>query len=279
MKTQCFSKYFDNTISYNHLCYHNPDWHEVLPQIHDAFEIIFVIKGDLIYTTGKNTYAVSDNSIILTRPGDYHMLNLNNCNTYERYNIIFDTKMVMESCLSKLPESVDIIVPKNPAFFLALFEKFDLYCRVFESEELSRIISILVEEVFFSIVHIAASHDDTVSNSTFPSNPILVKVTQYIEKHISENFTTESICNELYISKSYLLKLFNTHMQMSPKKYILSRRMIRAQSFLRSGEKPTEIFSSCGFSDYSSFFRSYKNFFGYSPSEEIHTQKIRKIDH
>ena len=279
MKTQCFSKYFDNTISYNHLCYHNPDWHEVLPQIHDAFEIIFVIKGDLIYTTGKNTYAVSDNSIILTRPGDYHMLNLNNCNVYERYNIIFDEKIVMESCMKRLPKELDIIVPKNPDLFLFLFKKFDFYCRIFSGDELSRIISNLVEEVFFNITHIADTPNDNLSGTAYPSNPILGKITEYIEKHISENFSVEALCNELYISKSYLLKLFNTHMQMSPKKYILSRRMIRAQSFLRSGEKPTEIFSSCGFSDYSSFFRSYKSFFGYSPSEEIHTQKIRKIDH
>ncbi len=279
MKTERYSKYFDSKISYNHLCYYEPDWEEIIPQIHDAFEIIFVIKGNLTYSTSKKTYAVSDNSIIFTRPGDYHMLNLNNCSVYERYDIIFDEKTVMESLMKRVPEDLDIIIPKNPDFFLSLFKKFDFYCKIFSGDELSRIISNLVEEVFFNIVHTAENPEDNLRTIAFQTNPILEKVVEYIETHISESFSVESMCRELYISKSYLLKLFNTHMQMSPKKYVLSRQMIRAQNLLRSGIKPTEVFADCGFSEYSAFYRSYKSFFGYCPSEEVHTEKIRRIDH
>ncbi|MBQ4527352.1 MAG: helix-turn-helix transcriptional regulator [Clostridia bacterium] len=279
METKSYSKYFDSKISYNHLCYYNPDWHEVIPQIHDGFEIIFVTKGNLRYITNKKTYDVSENSIILTRPGDYHMLNLHNRDIYERYNIIFDEKIVMNSVMKKLPPETDIIIPKNSDFFLSLFEKFDLYCRSFEGEELSKIISHLVEEVFFNIVHISKNPDNNIRTMTVAANPILDSVTEYIEKHIAENFTVESMCNELYISKSYLLKLFNSHIQIPPKQYIVSRRMIHAQNLLRLGNKPTEVLSLCGFTDYSAFYRNYKTFFGYSPSEEVHMKKIRRIEY
>ena len=279
MKVERYSKYFDNHISYNHLCYINPDWHEVLPQIHDGFEIIFVIKGKLIYSTNKRTYPIKENSIIITRPGDYHMLNLENHEVYERYDIIFDEKIIMDSALSKLPGNIDIISLKNPDMFLSLFKKFDFYCHTFSGDELSRLVSHLVEEVFFNIVYISGSTNETILNTSALSNPILEKVTEYIENNISLGFTVESVCNELYVSKSYLLKLFNSHMQMSPKKYILSRRMIRAQNLLRLGHKPTQIPPLCGFSEYSSFYRSYKSFFGYPPSEESDTPKIGEISY
>ena len=35
------------------------------------------------------------------------------------------------------------------------------------------------------------------------------------------------------------------------------------------GAKPTEIYTKCGFSDYSAFYRAYKNQFGYPPSENV----------
>lgn len=279
MKAEGFSRYFDNRISYNHLRYIHPDWNEVIPQIHNAFEILFVIKGSLIYTTNKRTYYVSENSIILTRSGAYHRLNLNDCDTYERYNILFDESIIMPSCLAKLPEELDILVPKNPAFFLSLFQKFDFYCEVFTDAELSRLISNLVEEIFFNIVHLSANPENHIYNTAFSAPPLLVAVTEYIEKNISAAFSVESLCREFYISKSYLLKLFRDHLHLSPQQYMLSRRMIRAQNLLRSGKKPTELFTACGFSDYSTFYRSYKRFWGYAPSDEIHTQKMHKIDH
>ena len=34
---------------------------------------------------------------------------------------------------------------------------------------------------------------------------------------------------------------------------------------IESGEKPTEIFAECGFSNYPSFFRAYRAFYGFSP--------------
>jgi methylphosphotriester-DNA--protein-cysteine methyltransferase len=39
------------------------------------------------------------------------------------------------------------------------------------------------------------------------------------------------------------------------------------RELLRQGKKPTEVFSSCGYQDYSTFYRAYLQFFGYSPKE------------
>ncbi|MBE7034478.1 MAG: helix-turn-helix domain-containing protein, partial [Ruminococcaceae bacterium] len=70
--------------------------------------------------------------------------------------------------------------------------------------------------------------------------------------------------------------LFSEHLEITPKKYINTKRLILAQKKIRQGEKPTQIYPKCGFSEYSTFWREYKNYFGYSPSEEADREIVLK---
>ena len=88
----------------------------------------------------------------------------------------------------------------------------------------------------------------------------------------------ELICNELFITKSYLNKLFNLYLKMSPGKYIASKRLSAAQKEIRAGVNPTEVFAKVGFGEYSTFYRSYRAYFGYPPSEEKGRVVVRNID-
>ena len=79
------------------------------------------------------------------------------------------------------------------------------------------------------------------------------------------------------MSKSHLHHLFSEHLMVTPQKYILSKKLTIAQRELRLGRKPTDVYTDCGFADYTTFFRAYKKFFGHSPSTEINMDIIRKI--
>ena len=103
------------------------------------------------------------------------------------------------------------------------------------------------------------------------------KAIEYIEKNITQNFTLETLCNQLYINKSHLHRLFLKHLQITPKKYITSKRLEFAQKLLRRGAKPIDVYLYCGFSEYSTFFRDYKKHFGYSPSQEADKKIKREI--
>jgi AraC-like DNA-binding protein len=78
----------------------------------------------------------------------------------------------------------------------------------------------------------------------------------------------DEICNELFITKSHLHHLFMKHLNITPKKYITSKRLAMAQREISFGAKPTDVYVKCGFSDYSTFYRAYKNQFGRPPSEK-----------
>jgi AraC-like DNA-binding protein len=85
----------------------------------------------------------------------------------------------------------------------------------------------------------------------------------------------DEICNELFITKSHLHHLFMEQMGVSPKKYVMEKRLELAHRELTLGAKATEIYAACGFADYSSFFRAYKKHFGHSPAQTPKTDCVR----
>ena len=93
-----------------------------------------------------------------------------------------------------------------------------------------------------------------------------------ILKYIDENLTTirsmEEICRALYISRSHLYNAFNEALNISPMQYLRRRRLHHAHDLLRSGERPTNLYTECGFRDYSTFYRAYIKYYGHSPNKK-----------
>ena len=56
------------------------------------------------------------------------------------------------------------------------------------------------------------------------------------------------------------------------------KRLSKAQKRINAGEKPTVIYTECGFSDYGTFFRNYTSYFGYTPSQKDEIATERKIE-
>jgi len=49
--------------------------------------------------------------------------------------------------------------------------------------------------------------------------------------------------------------------------YVRTQKCILAKNLIDNGQLPTAVYTSCGFKDYSSFYRAYIKVFGRKPSE------------
>ena len=49
--------------------------------------------------------------------------------------------------------------------------------------------------------------------------------------------------------------------------FVRIRKCIMANSLMEKGEKPTKIYSQCGFKDYTTFYRTYKKLYQKEPSK------------
>lgn len=265
-----FTAHYSEDIMYSHMHFANAGAYGVSTHTHEICEFLFFEKGDAQYTVEGKTYSLSKYNLIITRPGDRHSLVLKKDTPYKRYDVLFDEKILFTDIDSVIPRDVDVINFDGNTLVIQLFKKMNYYCEHFEGEELRRILFNLLEEIFYNI-KISERVED------FSENQYVRKALEYIDKNLTGDIDINTMCSALYISKSHLHKLFIKHMQISPKKYILSKRLSLAQRALRSGAKPSEVFSQCGFSDYSTFYRDYKKHFKISPSNEINRNVTHEI--
>lgn len=98
-------------------------------------------------------------------------------------------------------------------------------------------------------------------------NPLVYRAAEYIDENLLSLTGVDEVCSKLFVTKSHLYHLFNEYLNISPKKYIMHKKLTFAKREIYLGKKATEVCVKCGFSDYSAFYRAYKKHFGCSPTE------------
>lgn len=261
MNSVDFGVFLSQALIYRHRLSHlvNENHCIIATHTHEWCELLLLESGGVIYTVDGRTYHTEKNALLLTRPGSVHSIEIRE-QEYQRYDILFDDTKLPCPMGTLLSKDTDLISLNGNRHILQLFQKMDFYCKHLEGEQLERILLHLVEEILCNIA--------IADKQTHIEDPFMKQVLKYIESHLTEQVDLDAICNAFFISKSHLHKQFVKHMQVSPKKYIITRRLILAQHAIRMGEKPTVACSNCGFADYSSFYREYKKYFGIAPSEE-----------
>lgn len=97
----------------------------------------------------------------------------------------------------------------------------------------------------------------------------IANITTYIDANIAENLSLDSLAKEFGISKFYFSHLFKAHTGLSVFKYIKLKRLALAKEYYESGKQLTEAATKAGFSDYTAFYKAYRNEYGSSPSKHI----------
>ncbi|MBQ8371493.1 MAG: helix-turn-helix transcriptional regulator [Clostridia bacterium] len=231
--------------------------------IHDTWELLFFLRGNVTYHVEGKSYKLFRGDMVLSRPFVFHHIEPNDGTAYERFNIVFDGKLIPKGIRRLISTETDVFgFGDNPRIY-ELFDKMEDYAKHFEGEELLRILGHLIEEVIYNIV---ISEGQTRGQTI--SNPLVSRALAYIDENLSTVKSIEEISNSLYITKSYLHHLFDANLGVSPKHYITTKRLLLAQKMIRRGKRATEVAPLVGFDDYATFFRNYKRHFGYSPSEE-----------
>ena len=275
MERRVISDFSDGQIIYNHLVIGEPDAEEFNLHNHDVWEIIFLKYGNVSGVVGTKTYKLHKNSLIIFRPYIQHGITITGAGDYERYDIVFDENVLAPDICKKIPRGLEVINFSANRYIADLFGKLDYYYKNFKGEDYKIIIANTIEEL---ILNLSITPDDSYNSGLRELNPIVQRALDYIDETYTQPVTVADICNNLYVTKSHLHHLFMEHLGISPKKYINTRRLTRAQRIIRMGERPSDVYTSCGFSDYATFFRNYKAYFGHTPKEEKDIEIERTIN-
>jgi len=105
---------------------------------------------------------------------------------------------------------------------------------------------------------------------------LLDKVTSYIESHYAERITVSDLSRKFYVSDSSISHLFKEKMGISLYHYVTQRRLISAKNLIAEGTALEQVGSRVGFSDYSTFYRAFKQEYGISPRQYRNMQENSK---
>ena len=93
------------------------------------------------------------------------------------------------------------------------------------------------------------------------------KVTAYIERHYAEHITVSDLSRRFYVSNSTISHQFKEKMGISIYRYLTQRRLISAKNLIAEGVPLEQAGIRVGFSDYSAFYRAFKQEYGISPRQ------------
>ena len=119
---------------------------------------------------------------------------------------------------------------------------------------------------FFSILTEFATTEH-IERYEQKQNALVTQCIEYIENNLNEDLNVEKISRDINFAPSTVAHSFKKQMGIPLHKYIVQKRLYFAKTMLDKGYSPTEVYLSCGYTNYSSFYKAYIKIFGKTPKE------------
>lgn len=232
---------------------------------HEVYEIFALISGSTDYYVEGVIYNLRPGDILITKRNEAHFMQINPCSEYCQSVVRFNAAALMGNSAAELQEFLDsrplgqfncfpkaIFKDTKWLYYLEkMYEYKDApdYCQIY--------LTVLLHELRNAYPQIAQ-----------PGNlcqDLLSQILTYINNNLSQPLSVEHICQQFFISRAQLNRMFRKMTSCSVWDYVVVKRLLYAKALLESGETPASACAKCGFNDYSPFFRAYKAQFGVSP--------------
>ena len=279
-------KFFDirfNDFSIHHTLTEYPEISDPTMHAHDRLEIYYFISGYCSYFVEGNEYVLKPGDVMVMQPSEAHNLKVMDDMPYERAVIHFFPSHFKEYDPDNL-----LMKPffDRPLGKMNRYSEDDfgskLYQECFDSisgdtplgvrlEAQAKLFSLLCE-----IYKAYCNKKERVEDTLNDNSETVLQLIDYINKNIFEPLSLSCLSDKFFLSQSQLNRLFKKATGTSVWEYITTKRLIAARNRIREGEQSRKACVSCGFKDYSSFYRMYKARFGVSPKQDYMTKDGKK---
>jgi len=239
---------------------------------HEFDKLVILISGAVDYRVESFVYKLRPWDVLLVKHHTIHKAEIDRTVPYERIIIYFDR------------EYFENIMPE--AKLMACFDQADrqerhlLQAESAQLEELKDVISryegLKNDERFGAfamgetmmmqlLIHISRLSQVEPGSAEKKYDPRIQKVLSYINENLGAELNVDQLAEQVFLSKYHFMRLFRAQTGATVYAYVRQKRLMHAARMIREGVPAQKAAVDCGFGDYSSFHRAFKESFGTSP--------------
>ena len=214
---------------------------------HSQYEMILVSDGDITVTLEGKSYRLKKNQIIIIPPLFYHSVTANEKGSYHRITALFEIDSIPEVLQPEFEKmKADTVV-----FSSDRSEKLKTLCQKNDQAFFAPLMqSLMIEILYDSLI-------EKQNNEEIEIDEFLQKTLEYIDRHLHEKILLDDLARQTSRSKSSFCHLFEKKMRISPKQYILQKKLALASKLIDEGMPHTLAAIHVGYDNYSNFYRLY----------------------
>ena len=245
---------------------------------HDFHKIVFFLDGAGSYCVEGKQYILKPNDVVLVRQGTIHKAQIDPKCRYERIILYIDPEYLkqrsteltsLELCFEEAARRKSYVLRPDPIqrgqLLQTLYTLEGSIGGTAYGEDLYAEISLAQ-----LLIDLGRSRRTEHYSFTTPQNrgDKIVSLIEYINDHLTESITIDTLSEQFFLSKYYLMRMFRDCTGYTIHNYITEKRMYLARELISDGASVSDACYGCGYQDYSAFARAYKKCFGCAPSME-----------
>lgn len=244
---------------------------------HDYYEFYFFLEGAVSIQTLQNIYPLRFGDIMLIPPGTAHRLVIHDHSVRYRRFVFWISLPYYESLravsedymyfMHKIAKNNIFIIHNDRLTFNTIQNKIIGLLEEIHEEHFGQKtqISLCVSDLILHINRIIYEQDYPDIKSSDGS--LDEKLLTYLDEHIDDELSLDTLAEKFYVSKYHIAHIFKDTFGISIHQYIMKKRLALCKEALLSNDSITQVYSSFGFGDYSSFYRAFKKEYGDSPKD------------
>jgi AraC-like DNA-binding protein len=269
-------KLSDESIVFQHVNITNKEMESSTTKLHEHgyFELIYSVDGDLSCSIEGDKYLLERGDFALISAHQMHQLSIASTEQREFMILSFqenflppfilmgmDIYFAFRSC--EMNKSNAVSRESVASYGLdGFFNKAEAYATD-PSLEKDLLFKFLLVEILLKLNALYSGNNQAFKPLEY--NDIAKQVIQYINDNLTEHLSLDHLAKVAMVTKYYLSHIFKSSTGLSVNQYIVIKRVLKADAYIKEGLPANIACYRAGFNDYSNFYKAYKKVMGKTP--------------